>query len=94
MSEVAALELLAAEEFLEVAPEVVADVSIVVPFVSLKFESLNVPGAECGWDLRVYVVHVIPSHPCEELSLSVAILPLLELPVLSIYKHGDYACPP
>ena len=88
------MELLAAKKFFEVTPEVVAYVCIVMSFVSLKFESLNVPCAEGGWDLRVHVVHVVASHSCEELSLSVATLPLLELPVLPINKNSDHACPP
>ena len=38
-------------------------------------------------------MHVVGPHPGEQLPLLLAILPVFELPVLSIYKHSHYTLP-
>ena len=38
-------------------------------------------------------MHVVSPHPGEQLPFLLAILPVFELPVLSIYKHSHYTLP-
>ena len=60
-----------------------------VTLVPLQLQSLYIPIVNDCWHLRVGVVNVVPAHSSEEFSLSVTILPLFELPVLSIDEDSN-----
>ena len=93
MSEVTASKLLPTQEIFKIAPEVVANVDIVMTLVPLQLEALNVPAIDYGGYLRVCIVDIVATDACEELPLCISVLPLSELPVLAIDKDSDYSCP-
>jgi len=64
-----------------------------VSLVALQLESLDVPGVDEGWHLRIRVVRVEATNASEQLTLLVTILPLAELPVLTVDKDSNDALP-
>ena len=91
ISEVTALELFAPKEDLEVAPEVVANVDVVMTLVAVQLQLLYVPSVHCRGDLSVRVVHVVAAHASKELPLRISVLPVTELVVLPVDEDGDDA---
>ena len=92
-SEVAASEFFTFQELLEVVPEHVLHIHVVVSLVSLEFKLVRVPLHNLWWDLAACEVHVVRSDTGEELSLLVAIFPIFELPVLSIDEDSNNPLP-
>ena len=86
-SEIAALELLTTKEILQVSPEIVANVYVVMPLISLQLQPLDVPRVDQRWHLRVCIVRVVAANTGEQFALLITIAPLTELPVLPVDKH-------
>ena len=93
ISKVAALELFAFQELLEVVPEHVLHIDVMMSLMSLQFESQCVPLENLWWDLAAGEADVVCSYTGEELSFLLTILPVLELPVLTIDKYCDDTLP-
>ena len=93
ISEVAALELFTLQELLKVIPEHVLDVHIMMSLMSLQLKSQCVPLEYLRWNLAASEADVAGSHTSEELSLLLVVLPVLELPVLTIDEHGNNTRP-
>ena len=89
ISEVAALELFALQELLEVVPEDVFHVHVMMSLMSLQLESQGVPLQDLRRNLATGEADVVRSDTGEELSLHRIVLPVFELPILTIHKHGD-----
>ena len=92
-SKITSLEFFSAEELFKVTPHIVADIDIVVAFVSLQLETLNVPIVDYLGHLGVCKVDVVASNASEKFPFFGPILPLSELPVLSVYKDGHDSLP-
>ena len=93
ISEVTALELFALQELLKIIPENVLDVNVVMSLMSLQLKSECVPLKNLRWNLAAGKADVVASDTGEKLSLLLIVLPIFELPVLSIDKYGDNALP-
>ena len=93
ISEVTALELFTLQELLKVIPEHVLDIHIVMSLMSLQLKSQCVPLEDLRWNLAAGEADVEGSHTSEELSLLLVVLPVLELPVLTIDEHGNNTRP-
>lgn len=92
-SKITATKLLATKEVLKIAPEIVANIDIVMTFVSLELEALNVPAVDSGRYLRVSVADVEAADTTKELSFLVFALPFSELPVLTVDEDSDDSGP-
>ena len=93
LSEVAALEFLTFQELFEVVPEYVFHIHVVMSLVSLELKPNSVPWLNLSRHLGTNEVRVVASHSCKQLSFLVAILPIFELPVLTIDKDSDNTLP-
>lgn len=93
ISEVTALELFALQELLKVIPEHVLDVHVVMSLMSLKLKAECVPLEDLSWNLAASEADVAGSHTSKEFSLLLIVLPVLELPVLTIDEHGNDTLP-
>ena len=93
ISEVTALELFTLQELLKVIPEHVLDVHIVMSLMSLQLKSQCVPLEDLRRNLAASKADVAGSHTSEELSLLLVVLPVLELPVLTIDEYGNNTRP-
>ena len=92
-SEVTAFKLFSPHERLQVSPKVVALSHVMVPLVPLQFQTLNVPTVDHLRNRSVCIVDVVASHSRKQFSFSVIVLPLFELPVLSIYEDSNDTAP-
>ena len=94
ISEAASIELVSAKELFKVVPENVANVYIVMALVALQLQLLYVPTVDLGWHLRVCEVDVVASHAGKKLTLLCVVLPVSELPVLTIDEDSYNPVPP